>query len=187
MPTHPIRAHTAKRVLEMQQMPIEEPPEPWYAHQLFHVGGLLAVGFAENSDLLLVISTQGRSVIDCCSGTKIARDRDDEDLHFDEITLKAHGFGPLDGHIITIAGLYGGGLPLFTHDGWNVKAIPLPWPYYGIFLRTPPSDTKPANTHTTYIGDAGACELRAYGFSPTGQSLIIATSCDLLLFSRIPR
>jgi hypothetical protein len=36
----------------------------------------------------------------------------------------------------------------------------------------------------TCIGEDGACELRAAGFSPTGQSFVIATSCDLTIIAR---
>jgi hypothetical protein len=42
-----------------------------------HVGGLREIGFFENSDNLLVLGGSGRTVFNCLSNEKIARDRVD--------------------------------------------------------------------------------------------------------------
>ncbi|MEI7768517.1 MAG: hypothetical protein WCI67_00950 [Chloroflexales bacterium] len=180
----PIPAHVRKLIAHLQALPITAPPPPWTLVTCVAVGGLLAVGYAEQSDLLLVISSQGRGIFDCLSGTRIARDQTDAAPFYDEITLRAQGFGPLEGQVLPIAGLCGGGLPNATRDGWHLQAIPLPWPHHRIVLEAPFRSMYHDPASATCVGDDGACELRAAGFSPTGQSFVIATSCDLMIIAR---
>jgi hypothetical protein len=89
---------------------------------VYAVGGLFGVGYATASELLLVLSSQGRGVFDCATGERLARDYEESHKFFDPIRLTAVGFGPLDGQAIRIAGLFGGGLPLTTLDGWYLEA-----------------------------------------------------------------
>lgn len=165
---------------------IQEPPAPWKCCATWAVGGLFQVGYAENSDLLLVLSSQGRGIFDCLTGEKVARDYEEAHDFFDPIRLLAQGFGPLEGKSIRMAGLFGGGLPLTTEDGWGLEESPA-WPTRSIML-TPPSvqreDGSIVHGEPFVIGDDGACELRAYGFSETGHSFVIAISCDLVIFAR---
>src|SRR5262249_9130212 len=118
MTTPYIPPHVQDLLKHLQTLPIQPPPPPWQRIETFAVGGLLAVGYAEPSDLLLGISTAGRAVFDCQSGARIARDRSAAEQYYDEIALTAQGFGPLEGHILRIAGMWGGGLPIATRDAW---------------------------------------------------------------------
>lgn len=156
-----------------------EPPPPWRLLPVFAVGGLFQVGYAEDSDLLLVLSSQGRGVFDCATGEKLARDSADSHDFFDPVRLTADGFGPLAGQRIRTGGLLGGGLPLTTSDGWCLDVQARMWPMHSVFL-TPPGSREPV-----CVGEDGACELRACGFSQTGHSFVIATSCDLTMFTRL--
>jgi hypothetical protein len=107
----------------------------------------------------------------------VARDSDDND-GFDPILLTADGIGPLAGQSVRVAGLFGGGLPRTTHDGWFLEAQARAWPTHSIYLRAP---------HTrepVCAGEDGACMLQAYGFSETGRSFVIATCCDVTTFTR---
>lgn len=155
-----------------------ELPSPWRCLQVCGVGGLFQVGYAAGSDLLLVLSSQGRGVFDCLAGEKLARDYNEAHDFFDPIRLTATGIGPLEGQVIRMAGLFGGGLPLTTLDGWLLEAQARAWPTHSVFL------TAPDSREPVCIGDDGACELRACGFSETGRSFIIATSCELAMFTR---
>ena len=93
-------------------MPVKAPPAPWGRRQgTWIVGGALQVGYAEDSDLLLVLSHAGRGVFDCLTGEKVARDRDKDPGTFDLRKLTVRGFGPLEGRIIRTAGLWGAGCP----------------------------------------------------------------------------
>ena len=140
----------------------------------FAVGGLWAVGFGANSDLLLVISVNGRGVFDCVSGERVARDPSDDDA-YDEDSETAAGIGPLAGARIEICGANGGivtrrRLPLTTHDGWVVAKTD-----EMIVLRA---------EHAEWTTIAEVEELSAIGFSPTGRSLVAAESHTLHVWSR---
>lgn len=177
--------HLAERLAILAKLPIGEPPQPWRKASATAVGGLEAVGFADGSDLMLVLSSAGRSVIDCVSGDVIARDR--EPCELDYGTLLCAGIGPLAEDQVRMGGLYGGGLPNSTKDGWGVELRPLSWPLEELIL-SPPGETmlwtapgkKPG---LTKLQQAGA-ELRAFGFSSTGRSLVLACSSDVTVYVR---
>jgi len=82
----------------------------WNQTAIHAIGGLLQIGYADNSDLLLVLSHDGLGVFDGLTGQKIARNRDDIYKSFNEKTLIAKGFDMLDKEEIKTAGLFGGTL-----------------------------------------------------------------------------
>src|SRR5262249_51453755 len=128
---------------------------PWRPHPAYAVGGLFGVGYAAGSDLLLVLSSQGRGVFDCVTGEKLARDHEEAHDFFDPVRLIAEGFGPLAGQPVRIAGLFGGGLPLTTSDGWGLEPQARAWPTHSVFL------TAPGAREPVCVGEDGACEFRA--------------------------
>jgi hypothetical protein len=81
-------------------------PSPWKKVTYLAVGGLTEVGFAAGS-LLLVVSHQGRGVVDLASGNVLARDRQETGAWFDAARRAALGIGPLDGTWIGVCGLVG--------------------------------------------------------------------------------
>lgn len=170
-----------KQILEL---PIVPPPTPWSKVFTFSVGGLRSVGFDRNSDLLLIVSSSGRGVIDCISGQKVARDS--EIYNEGEEFLEAEGIGDLKGKTIRMSGLFGGGFPIFTTDGWAIEIVTIDWQENEILLVEPMSDLygslygKPSVFYK--IGREQV--LRACGFSYSGQSLIIATSSEITVFER---
>src|SRR5450631_1343055 len=109
--------------LRVRSAPVVNPPPPWKRLAVHAVGGLTEVGFAEDSDCLLVVSSQGRGVIDCRTGERVARDRGEPDgSWYDERRLRAQGIGPLDGQVVRLAGLHGGGLLTCGRDGSHSPA-----------------------------------------------------------------
>ncbi|HUL92604.1 MAG TPA: hypothetical protein VLV56_09670 [Burkholderiales bacterium] len=160
-------------------------PEPWSKKHVAIVGGLFAVGYAEGSDTLLVVSHDGRGVFDALSGERLARESNPPHVSwFSEIPYRAQGIGPLSGRSIQLSGLHGGGLPTVTRDGWSVEVLPIDWPDRIVFLQPP--------LMSVMIEGRGAgCaridvteEMRAAGFSETGQSFVIATSNDISFYVR---
>ncbi len=143
------------------------------------VGGLIHVDYAADSDLLLVLLHNGRGIFDCLTGDRIARDSSiDVYDHFNRSKLLAEGFDALAGQQISGAGLHGGGLPLSTEDNWFLE---LRKKTDEIFL------SKAAlikDKEYALVGDGRLCELRAFGFSETGNSFVVATSCSLVIFAR---
>jgi hypothetical protein len=163
---------------------IHEVPDPWKLVATFAVGGLRSVGFDRESENLLIVSSQGRGVIDCLTGEKVARDY--EEFYENETSLEAQGIGILSGRTIRMSGLFGGGLPSITEDGWQIECVTLKWPEQMLILLPPSSHlygsiTGHPDTMTKIFEDS--C-IRAYGFSYTGKSLIIATTSDVTVFVR---
>src|SRR4051794_31292001 len=105
---------------KVRSAPVGKPPLPWSIKSVAAIGGLTEAGFDEVSDLLLVISHQGRGVFDCGSGERVARDRSIEnvDSWYGHHNLIGMGIGPLAGRHVRLSGLNGGGLPCSTKDGW---------------------------------------------------------------------
>jgi hypothetical protein len=154
------------------------PPPTWRQVGVFAVGGLSEVGFVEGTDYLLVLSANGRGLFDCKTGTRVARD-DDQDFAFDAKTMCAVGIGPLEGQQIRVAGLRGGTLPTETSDGWKMTHIRPGKRNESLRLTAPRS----ARATATLI--TNACEFRAFGFSAGGDILIIASSADCTIFRRV--
>src|SRR6187455_1463149 len=107
---------------------------PWRIVGGFGIGGLTEVGFADGTDDLLVVSSQGRGLFDCLTGERLARDHEEMFENTDESGLTAPGIGRHSNTIFRLAGLQGGGLASFTRDGWGIHIVQLPWPIHVVFL-----------------------------------------------------
>lgn len=182
--------HLLPLIKRVRAAPVQAPPKPWRLLAAHAVGGLTDVGFGRGSDLLLVVSSQGRGVLDCLTGTRVARDPDvpeiDEEQWQDEYELEAQGIGPLEGQAVRTSGLAGGALALVTRDRWSVERLALDWPSESLLLVPPGSwiyETR-AGRASDFTKIAEESEVRAWGFSPTGRSLVLATSSDVTIFGR---
>lgn len=142
-------------------------------------GGLVGVGFGAGSDLLLVGTHDGRGIVDCLTGEKVARDR--APVYPDELTLRLEGIGPLAGTEIAVAGIFGGSLPLETEDGWVLESVLSNGSDESVRL-LPPEELSGSVNPATFEGFIP--EIRAFGFSPTGRSFVIATGADISIFAR---
>lgn len=160
-------------------------PDPWREVGVIHVGGLWHIGFPDHSDLMLIISVSGRGVVDCATGTKIARD---DQEYFPALgSLEAEGIGALENQPIRIAGIQGGALSRFASDGWSVDLHPLSWPNEVLFLSPPGQEmiwTPEGVEAQLWKLPPLASSMVAFGFSPTGKSLVVATSSDVQIFHR---
>jgi len=162
---------------------VSRPPAPWAGPHTHAVGGLTEVGFAEDSDLLLIVSSQGRGVFNCANGERIARDPSElDDNCYDVHRLRGRGIGPIADQSVRLVGLHGGGLASTSADGWSVESITLSWPDQHLLLIEPRGSLySPTATFTRLAVER---EVRAFGFSSTGRTLLIATSSELVLFPR---
>ncbi|GAA1612733.1 hypothetical protein GCM10009828_045820 [Actinoplanes couchii] len=153
---------------------------------MFRTGGLIGVGFAADPvtgrDLLLVASHSGLSLIDTVTGDRPARD-DEEDVGWpDDEDLTCPGIGPIAGARVRMAGLLGGGLHRRTRDGWAVKVVSPDWPSDRVLLS---ADDHPWTGNAWWhVFHAEVTELRAAGFSPSGATLVVATTSDVTLWTR---
>jgi len=140
------------------------------------VGGLTEVGFSADEQFLLVVSWQGRGVIDTRSGAKVARDSEvpqAKSAWLREEDRVVIGIGPVDGAPIPCVGLWGG--TLAARSGTEV--VEMSPSGDEVLLRDEPSGTN-------RVLQRPLTEVRAAGFSPSGAILLIATSSDVEIFRR---
>jgi len=160
------------------------PPSPWEIAGEFTVASLFDVGFDRDSELLLVSSSSGLGLFDCETGQKIARHTSERPLT--DRFLECKGIGALEGKTLQMAGILGGGLPSIAPDDWAVETVSLQWPEHHLLLVEPGAwlygalYDKPSTFHKLAIES----ELRAFGFSYTGRTLVIATSNELVIYRR---
>lgn len=161
----------------------------WTHKNTFAIGGLENVGYAPRQDCLIVLSSQGLGIFDCISGEKIARLNNDVDWlqSFNQDTNSIIGFDVLDKIEISTCGLYGEDhLPKATDDDWTL-ALSLPEPDdkpFDNYLIRKIHLISPDKKQKILVAKDGACELKAFGFSDTGQSFVVALSCEITIYSR---
>lgn len=170
----PLSAYQVALCDRLRRLPTAKAPAPWHLVTAAAVGWLTEIGFAEGTDLLLVVSSQGRGVFDATTGLRIARD--DEPPHdswYDPIRLTAQGIGSIGDQRVRIAGLMGGGLPRRTRDGWGLERIAPDWPKESVVL-SPPRQSVLIERLATGCARLDVDEIRAYGFSEAGNSFAVA-------------
>ena len=187
----PYQERLRQRFLSVPETP---PPAPWRpaGRRPLVVGGLLGIGFATapdtGDDLVMVVSHDGHGLFHAVTGEKIARDRHpapSSSTPEGTPDLACPGLGPVAGTRVPIAGLFGGGLHTTT-DGWTLEVISPQWPNERVLLSTDggmPHDG-PHGRQWWHIFDSHHAELHAAGFSPSGNTLAIATASDLTLWAR---
>lgn len=173
--------------------PVVPAPDPWRRVGFEAVAGLLGIGFAPHPDtgrdLVMVVSHGGHGLFDSVSGEKIARDRDPgpggstPDAAPD---LSCPGLGPIAGRRVPIAGLFGGGLHTTTADGWTLEVATPAWPDERVFLSSDGGlpHAGPHGEGWWHIFHSSHSTFRAAGFSPSGQTIAVATSSDISLWTR---
>lgn len=169
----------------VRKIPATGAPPGWVKVAGLAVGGLWDVGFSRHTNLLLVVSSSGRSVIDCATGVKCARDYREDGDWYEPASLSCQGIDVLAGEIIPISGLCGGGLPTANIFGESLERIAPDWPEEKVIF-CPPG-------RTAFIEklQSGCCvlateiDIRVAGFSWNGQYLVIATSSDLDIWQRV--
>ncbi len=151
----------------------------WPIRHVIRAGGLFGVGYADGSDLLLIVTHDGRGVVDCISGEMVARDPDPS-FPFDEDSRMTEGIGPMAGQEILINGeIYGGALPLSTEDGWRLTGCLSNSSDDAIQLIAPIGTDQKPGKFTGFVP-----EIRVFGFSPTGRSFVIVTGAEVFTFAR---
>ena len=159
-------------------------PNGW-TKTVFAIGGLSEIGFSkQNPNLLLVISSQGRGVIDCQNSKLIERDNDTNWDWIDSYEMTSQGIGILSNEKILVSGLHGGGLPIMNKSGERLLYMATEWPIIDIIFEP--------NFKSIYKKDeAKECfrifhdfELRTYGFSYDGETFVIATSSEINIYRK---
>lgn len=160
-------------------------PAPWSKVQAPHVGGLHSVGIDAPGRYLLTISIEGRGVIDCLTGEKVARDYSEREGDWlDRVRLTAIGIGPLEGKEIRVAGDFiGGGFPACTRDDWSLHRSAMLFPSEAVWAE-PPTESKGFYMEGTFYKLWTWDSPFAAGFSESGTTLIIACSNQISIWTR---
>ncbi|WP_284651422.1 hypothetical protein [Flavobacterium terrisoli] len=175
------RLRLQKLVDQAKEMDI---PTGW-KKETFAVGGLSNVGFSKKfPEMLLVISSQGRGVIDCSKFELIERDYDDSWEWMDTYELWSMGIGKLFDEKILVGGIHGGGLPFLNKYGDSLQFMATQWPIIDLIFEP--------NFKSIYQEDeAKDCfkifsdyELKAYGFSYDGNYFITATGSEVNVYRK---
>ncbi len=162
----------------------ENQPSGWKKNTMIAVGGLTEIGFSKLTNHLLVISSSGRSVIDCANGQKLARDYEEYGDWYNPLDLTCQGIGPIGDETITIAGLCGGGLPHDNQYGESLQLAAPQWPVEDIYF-CPPGKSILIERFQTGCCHIFSDHIRSYGFSWNGEFIVAATSSDLTIWQRL--
>lgn len=148
------------------------------------VGGLTEVAFSRiYPHLLLIISSSGRGVLDCRSGEIIARDHEDYGDWYDSVGLECAGIGPLSSETLSIAGLCGGGLPMYNRYGETLERVSPEWPLE-MLIWCPPGKSALIASHKEGCLRLANDYFRCVGFSWDGELILSATSSDITVWKR---
>ncbi|MBC7268542.1 MAG: hypothetical protein H5T76_07420 [Streptomyces sp.] len=187
----PYQQRLRERYLAVPEMPA---PAPWrlVAGGEIAVGGLVGVGFAVHpeggQDIAMVVSSSGHGLFDAVTGERIAREYDPEDAYPEGDDLSCPGLGPVTGVPVRVAGLYGGGLHTTAPGGWTVDVVSPDWPRHRVLLSVGgggPYSGAPGESWW-HVRHVDVTELRAAGFSPSGRTLVVATSAGVTFWTRCP-
>ena len=162
----------------LEKIPAAESPKGWTRKGYFSIGGFLYFGFAESSDIMLVISANGRGLFDLSKNEKIARDHS-SDFPLDETLLISKGFDILEGETIKLAGKFGGSILPVSNKSLEtlVRVSPL-YPCEDIIFQ-PPYENCFADGRFKNISSDNCVRLYrgflyCYGFSFSGKYFVIA-------------
>ena len=146
----------------------------WKLKSLVSIGGLENVGFVPQQDFLIVLSSNGEGIFDCLTGERIVRNNDhyEWENRFNEMTKTVKGFDLFGDIEIPTSGLHGSNIMRKESEGWLLQEQ-----QSEIVLISPDGNRK-------VVSNNDVCELRAFGFSDTGKSFVVASGCELIIFSQ---
>lgn len=155
----------------------DELPRTWRHVGTICVGGLTELGFAQGERYLLVLSHNGRGLIDTETGERVARDYQEPSSTRNWINQGTHtieAIGPLGGVAIPCVGIWGGAL-LDSADGWRLRVNGTKADEFCLVEE---------RTGQSWHLASAVTEMRAYGFSASGGVAIVATSSEVELYRR---
>lgn len=167
----------------VSRLPSVKCPDGWRYSGTFAIGGLTEIGFSKKSEMLLVVSGSGRGVFDCTLGTRVARDNGVDGDWDTPTELTCEGIGPIDGELLQMAGLHGGGLPCSNRRGESLEVVAPDWPKFDLIFCAPHKAALIEGHQEGCIRIASDYFV-SFGFSWSGNSFVYATSSDVTVFSR---
>ena len=157
--------------------PISEAKE--WRRVLYHaIGGLTELGFSHDESLLLVVSHAGRGLFDLSLGKRV--ERDDEMTEQDSPWINMNqrlvrGIGSAENDWFAVVGLWGGTLQKSGKANWVSEVVAKGRDELAVVHQ--------ASSPVWWVVDKPITEIKAFGFSNTGQYLVLGTSSDVAVFS----
>jgi hypothetical protein len=157
----------------------------WKLKNNFAIGGLREIGFYEDSNYLLVLSSQGRGLFDCLKGEKISRDSYDYySNEWDCDTGKVKGIGHLSDKIIICGGFeYQDTLIKIINDNLKVEIIKEKRKIWNDTIQDVDVLYINDNGNKTEIYNSPFGFERAFGFSKDGKCFVYGTSSNLYIWT----
>lgn len=160
----------------------------WIRKNVWAIGGLREIGFLENSDVLMVLSSQGRGIFNCLTAERIERDsRDYYTNKWNPENGNVKGVGEYENENFICGGFeYPDILSKETSDGFTTEIKTKKFKFLfpedanagTLFIHSPDKKMKIEIAQSDYGFD------RAYGFSPTGKSFVFSTSSEIEFWIR---
>ena len=97
--------------------------------------------------------------------------------------MTAQGIGVLSNERIQVSGLHGGGLPLMNKNGDSLLYMATEWPIIDIIFEPNFKSIYKENEAKECFRIFHDFELRAYGFSYSGEIFVIATSSEINIYT----
>ena len=167
----------------LSNIPASDSPDGWEYVGGIAISGFIGFGFSKlKTNVALVVTTSGRSLVDCSSGEKIARDYE-EAVGIDHSGIFCRGIEELSEEDILISGQNGGGLPLQTCIGESLSTHSPNWPQYDLYFCG-------ALSSSLYEKFQKGCVkirtdfIEAVGFSWCGDYFAVANNSDFDVWKR---
>jgi hypothetical protein len=168
----------------LDAVPAVEAPAGWKLLPPIHLSGLTDLGFSRDGKFILFITSQGRGLVDCETGQKVARDHDANGDWFDPFQLRSKGIGPAGSTVFETAGVHGGGLPLTNAFGDSLEAIGREWPHSDLFFCSAHGSIRSESLVKTCV-KLLRDDFVAYGFSWCGNYFVVGVSDHALIWRRL--
>ncbi|QQS40607.1 MAG: hypothetical protein IPM63_14735 [Acidobacteriota bacterium] len=158
-------------------------PPGWVKLPNVWLEGVVGIGFSRRkTNLLLVVTHDGRYLLDCESGTQIAKDPAPYE-GLDDHNLNCEGIGEIADEDVRLASIWGGGLSLCNRYGETASIETPEWSLKHLIFCDTQSDA------LTEGKQEGCCvllvdEIRFCGFSYCGNHLAAASFEDVYLWRR---
>lgn len=174
--------HRRKIANTLRRIPDSKTLDGWDLCVERAVGGLLYVSFSEyQPGKLLILSSQGIGILDC-DHDQLVYFYEENNCDIDEYRLLFDGVDCLQGEVLRLSGIGGGGLPLVSRYGGSIEKESMAYPKEALIFQ-PQSCSCFMNPERCcrFFSDYG---FRAYGFSECGRYLLVATSGDVYVWRK---
>ena len=171
-------------IAKIRQVPIVKEFLPWKPTAFFITDPLVGAGFLPGKEVALVLTHDDRILIDCKTGKELVRDEFSETEKEYDIGELTYKWPERCEDKIQIAGIHGGELPQVTSDGWQIFYTTVYQPQVDIILEPPKKHYWREPKECARINPRGLYDLRAFGFSYSGKSIIILGHDEVCMFNR---